>query len=61
MLKILCGLGFFCAEWPCLLVKRTAGDEVTYPDIDLELKAGLDGVRGFHRKDGTPYPRAARD
>jgi hypothetical protein len=34
---------------------------VTYPDIDLELKAGPDGVRGFHRKDGTPYPRAARD
>ncbi len=40
---------------------RTAGDEVTYPDIDLELKAGPDGVRGFRRKDGTPYPRAARD
>jgi uncharacterized cupin superfamily protein len=40
---------------------RTAGDEVTYPDIDLELKAGPDGVRGFHRKDGTPYPRAAQD
>jgi uncharacterized cupin superfamily protein len=37
---------------------RTAGDEVTYPDIDLELKAGPDGVRGFHRKNGTPYPRA---
>ncbi len=40
---------------------RTAGDGVTYPDIDLELKAGPDGVRGFRRKDGTPYPRAARD
>src|SRR5437762_1756399 len=40
---------------------RTAGDEVTYPDIDLELKTGPDGVRGFRRKDGTPYPRAARD
>ncbi len=40
---------------------RTAGDEVTYPDIDLELKEGPDGVRGFRRKDGTPYPRAARD
>ena len=40
---------------------RTAGDEVTYPDIDLELKAGPDGTRGFYRKDGTPYPRAARD
>ena len=38
---------------------RTAGDEVTHPDIDLELKAGPDGVRGFRRKDGTPYPRAA--
>ncbi len=37
---------------------RTAGDEVTYPDIDLELKAGPDGVRGFRRKDGTPYPRS---
>src|SRR5689334_25332081 len=40
---------------------RTAGDEVTYPDIDLELNAGPDGVRSFHRKDGTPYPRAGRD
>jgi uncharacterized cupin superfamily protein len=40
---------------------RTAGDEVTYPNIDLELKAGPDGVRGFRRKDGTPYPPAARD
>ena len=33
---------------------RTAGDEVTYPDIDLELKSGPGGVRGFYRKDGTP-------
>ncbi len=40
---------------------RTAGDDVTYPDIDLVLKTGADGVRGFHRKDGTPYPRPARD
>ena len=40
---------------------RTASDEVTYPDIDLELKAGPDGVRGFRRKDGTPYPLPARD
>jgi uncharacterized cupin superfamily protein len=40
---------------------RTAGDVVTYPDIDLELKAGADGVRGFHRKDGTPYPRLPPD
>jgi uncharacterized cupin superfamily protein len=40
---------------------RTGGDEVTYPDIDLELKAGADGVRAFHRKDGTPYPRQDRN
>jgi uncharacterized cupin superfamily protein len=40
---------------------RTAGDEVAYPDIDLHLKTGPDGVRGFFRKDGTPYPRAPRD
>ncbi len=36
---------------------RTADDEVMYPDIDLELKAEPDGTRGFHHKDGTPYPR----
>ena len=40
---------------------RTADDEVTYPDIDLKLKAGADGVKGFRRKDGTPYPRMTRD
>jgi uncharacterized cupin superfamily protein len=40
---------------------RTAGDEVTYPDIDLELKTGPDGVKGFRRKDGTLYPRVNRD
>ena len=40
---------------------RTAGDEVTYPAIDLELKTGPDGVKGFYHKDGTPYPRVARD
>jgi uncharacterized cupin superfamily protein len=40
---------------------RTADDEVTYPDIDLELKAGPDGAKGFRRKDGTPYPRVPRD
>ena len=40
---------------------RTAGDEVTYPDIDLALKAGADGVRAFLHKDGTPYPRVGRD
>jgi len=26
---------------------RTPGDELTYPDIDLELKVGPDGVRRF--------------
>jgi uncharacterized cupin superfamily protein len=40
---------------------RTADDEVTYPDIDLKLKAVPDGVRGFRHKDGTPYPRVPRD
>jgi uncharacterized cupin superfamily protein len=40
---------------------RTAGEEVTYPDIDLELKAGPDGVKGFRRKDGTLYPWVNRD
>jgi uncharacterized cupin superfamily protein len=40
---------------------RTAGDDVMYPDIDLELRSGPDGVKGYHRKDGTPYPRAARN
>jgi uncharacterized cupin superfamily protein len=40
---------------------RTAGEEVTYPDIDLELKAGPDGVNAFRHKDGTPYPRITRD
>jgi len=40
---------------------RTSGDEVTYPDIDLELKTGSDGVKGFRHKDGTPYPRVTRD
>jgi uncharacterized cupin superfamily protein len=40
---------------------RAAGDEVIYPDIDLELKAGADGTRAFFHKDGTPYPRLTRD
>ena len=40
---------------------RTAGDEVMSPDIDLEIKAGPDGVNGYYRKDGTPYPRTGRD
>jgi uncharacterized cupin superfamily protein len=40
---------------------RTPGDEVTYPDIDLELKAGPDGVKTFRKKGGTPYPKRERD
>jgi uncharacterized cupin superfamily protein len=40
---------------------RSADDELTYPDIDLELKTGPDGVKGYYRKDGTPYARAGRD
>src|SRR6266487_983346 len=40
---------------------RTPGDEATYPDIDLELKAGPDGVKTFRHKDGTPYPKRERD
>jgi uncharacterized cupin superfamily protein len=40
---------------------RSDGDVVAYPDIDLELRAGPDGVRVFCHKDGTPYPPAARD
>jgi uncharacterized cupin superfamily protein len=40
---------------------RTGDDEVTYPDIDLELKAGPGGAKGFRHKDGTPYPRVPRD
>ena len=39
---------------------RTPGDEVTYPDIDLELKAGPDGERKFRHKDGSPYPKIHR-
>lgn len=40
---------------------RTAGDEVTYPDIDLWMAVGPDGTRGFRRKDGTPYPAEPAD
>ena len=36
---------------------RTANDQVTYPDIDLELNAGPDGAKGFRHKNGTPNPR----
>jgi len=34
---------------------RTAGDEVSYPDIDLHARMGEDGRYKFTRKDGTPY------
>ena len=40
---------------------RSAGDEVTYPDLDLRLGIGTDGKRGFLHKDGVPYPTAPRD
>lgn len=40
---------------------RTPGDEVIYPDIDLELKAAPDGVKTFRHKDGTLYPNSERD
>jgi uncharacterized cupin superfamily protein len=34
---------------------RTAGDEVRYPDIDLDGRLGEDGRFRFSHKDGTPY------
>ena len=34
---------------------RTAGDEVSYPDIDLHLRMAADGGYVSERKDGTPY------
>ena len=34
---------------------RTAGDEVSYPDIDLHGRMGADGKYAFTRKDGTTY------
>ncbi len=33
---------------------RTAGDDVDYPDIDLDLRE-IDGEKRYRRKDGTPY------
>lgn len=33
---------------------RTAGDEVTYPDIDMERRL-IDGKDVFVRRDGTPF------
>jgi uncharacterized cupin superfamily protein len=40
---------------------RTAGDEVTYPDIDLELGIESDGTKSFRHKDGTRYPKWERN
>lgn len=34
---------------------RTPGDEVTYPDDDLEAVMGPEGRWVFQHKDGTPY------
>ena len=40
---------------------RSAGDEVTYPDLDLRLGIGTDGKWGFLHKDGVPYPEEPRE
>ncbi|CAN5148227.1 cupin domain-containing protein [soil metagenome] len=34
---------------------RTAGDEISYPDIDMHAGLDADGRYRFSRKDGTPY------
>ncbi len=34
---------------------RTAGDAVSYPDVDLHGHMGADGKFVFTHKDGTPY------
>ena len=34
---------------------RTAGDEVSYPDVDLHGRPGAGGRYAFTHKDGTPY------
>jgi uncharacterized cupin superfamily protein len=34
---------------------RTAGDQVTYPDEDVQLVLGSDGKRQVLHKDGRPY------
>lgn len=34
---------------------RSAGDEATYPDIDMQAKQQPDGKWVYMRKDGTPY------
>ena len=42
----------------CLILEigdRTAGDEVNYPDDDLQMTIAEDGRRRWARKDGTAY------
>jgi len=34
---------------------RTAGDDVSYPDIDMHGRMGPDSRYAFTHKDGTPY------
>ncbi len=34
---------------------RSAGDSVTYPDVDLKAELDDNGALRFTRKDGTPY------
>lgn len=34
---------------------RTLPEDVTYPDVDLRLKANADGKYEYFHKDGTPY------
>ena len=34
---------------------RSAGDEVFYPDDDIQVRPGPDGKRRYERKDGTAY------
>lgn len=36
---------------------RSAGDCISYPDLDLKAEYGEDGRYRFFTKDGTPYPR----
>ncbi len=45
------------AEDVLLLVvgDRTPGDEITYPDIDMQGRMRPDGTYRFFHKDGTPY------
>jgi uncharacterized cupin superfamily protein len=37
---------------------RTGGDEILYPDIDMQGRLGSDGVYRFFRKDGTSLDNA---